>query len=176
VAPTRVHELAQELGLDSALVLAWLRGSGLAVGSDIAVVPLDAALRLRTAHAAGVFRAEPAPQPPAPAPPASSAEGSVRPRSGRSWSRVLAESRRRSTAWRDYWIEDEERREWIAAGLGPDDGRIAGRLRDRGFSPGDLLLRVDGVRASERLRGGEPVSLVIAGLRELKRAGKADAG
>jgi hypothetical protein len=173
VAPTRVHELAQELGVDRALVLAWLRGSGVTVDSDSSAVPLDAVLRLRTAHAAGVFRAEPA----APSPvPASSAEGSVRPRSGRSWSRVLAESRRRSTAWRDYWIEDEERREWIAAGLGPDDGRIAGRLRDRGFTPGDLLLRVDGVRAGERLRGGEPVSLVIAGLRELKRAGKADTG
>jgi hypothetical protein len=168
-----VHELAQELGVDSALVLAWLRGSGLDVASATSVVPLDAALRLRTANAAGVFRAEPTPPRPAPA---SSAEGSVRPRSGRSWSRVLAESRQRGTAWRDYWIEDEERREWIAAGLGPDDGRIAGRLKDRGFIPGDLLLRVDGVRAGERLRGGEPVSLVIARLRELKRAGKADAG
>jgi hypothetical protein len=167
-----VHELAQELGVDSALVLAWLRGSGLAVGSDTSVVPPDAALRLRTAHAAGAFRPEPAPPRPAAA---SSAEGSVRPRSG-SWARVLAESRRRSTAWRDYWIEDEERRDWIAAGLGPDDGRIAGRLRERGFTPGDLLLRVDGVRVGERLRGGEPVSLVIARLRELKRAGKADAG
>lgn len=102
--------------------------------------------------------------------------GSVRPRSGRSWSRVLAESRRRSTAWQDYWIEDRERREWMAAGLGPDDGRIAGRLRDRGFTPDDLLLRLDGVRVSERLRGGEPVSVVIARLRELKRTGKADAG
>ena len=100
----------------------------------------------------------------------------MRPRSTRSWSRVLAESRRRSTAWEEYWIGDEERREWMAAGLGPDDGRIAGRLRDRGFVPDDLLLRVDGVRASERLRGGEPVSLVIARLRELRRTGQSDAG
>jgi hypothetical protein len=95
------------------------------------------------------------------------ADASIHPRSARVWSRVLAESRRRSTAWEDYWI---------TAGLGPDDGRIAGRLRDRGFAPGDLLLWVDGLRASERLRGGEPVSLVIARLRELKRAGNADAG
>ena len=104
------------------------------------------------------------------------ADASIHPRSARVWSRVLAESRRRSTAWEDYWINDEERREWISPGLGPDDGRIAGRLRDRGFAPGDLLLWVDGLRASERLRGGEPVSLVIARLRELKRAGNADAG
>jgi hypothetical protein len=169
VSPIQVHELARELGLDSGRVLAWFREIGVRVGSASAVVPLDAELRLRTAHAAGTFRA------PSEAFPGSE-DGSVRPRSARSWSRVLAESRRRSTAWADYWIDDEERRHWIAAGLGPEDGRIAGRLRDRGFAPSDLLLRLDGVRASERLRGGEPVSLVIARLRELKRDGKADAG
>jgi hypothetical protein len=128
-------------------------------------------VRARTAHAAGTLHPQETPAPP-PVP----GGGSVRPRSTRSWSRVLAESRRRSTAWEEYWIGDEERREWMAAGLGPDDGRIAGRLRDRGFAPADLLLRVGGVRASERLRGGEPVSVVIARLRELKRDGKADAG
>ena len=80
------------------------------------------------------------------------------PRSARGWSRVLAESRCRSTAWEDYWINDEQRRQWISAGLGPDDGRIAGRLRDRGFAPGDLLLWVDGPRqrATARWRAGQP--------------------
>ena len=89
---------------------------------------------------------------------------------------MLAESRRVSTAWEDYWFTAQERRAWIAAGLGPDDGRIAGRLRDRGFVPDDLLLRVDGIRASERLRGGEPVSVVIARLRELRRTGSSGTG
>jgi hypothetical protein len=166
-----VHELAQELGVDSSLLLAWLRGIGVTVSSASSAVPVDAAAHARTAHAAGTLPAQQT-EPPTPPP----GDGSVRPRSTRSWSRVLAESRRRSTAWQEYWISDEERREWMAAGLGPDDGRIAGRLRDRGFVPDDLLLRVDGVRASERLRGGEPVSLVIARLRELRRTGKSDAG
>ena len=169
VPPPRVHELAQELGVDSRLLLAWLRAIGVTVGSASSSVPVDAAVRARTAHADGTLHA----QPPQTTPPG---DGCVSPRSTRSWSRVLAESRRRSTAWQEYWIPDEERREWMAAGLGPDDGRIAGRLRDRGFVPDDLLLRVDGVRASERLRGGEPVSLVIARLRELRRTGQSDAG
>jgi hypothetical protein len=169
VPPPRVHELAQELGVDSGLLLAWLRAIGVTVDSVSSSVPVDAAVRARTAHAASTLHA----QPPQTTPPG---DGSVSPRSTRSWSRVLAESRRRSTAWEEYWIPDEERREWMAAGLGPDDGRIAGRLRDRGFVPDDLLLRVDGVRASERLRGGEPVSLVIARLRELRRTGQSDAG
>ena len=173
VPPPRVHELAQELGLDSGLLLAWLRATGVTVSTASSSVPVDAAERARTAHAAGTMHPLPT-QPAQPAPPPG--DGSVRPRSTRSWSRVLAESRRRTTAWQEYWIGDEERREWMAAGLGPDDGRIAGRLRDRGFVPDDLLLRVDGVRASERLRGGEPVSLVIARLRELRRSGQSDAG
>jgi hypothetical protein len=172
VPPPRVHELAQELGVDSGLMLAWLRAIGVTVGSASSSVPVDAAVRARTAHADGTLHA----QPPQPSQTTPLGDGFVAPRSTRSWSRVLAESRRRSTAWEEYWIPDEERREWMAAGLGPDDGRIAGRLRDRGFVPDDLLLRVDGVRASERLRGGEPVSLVIARLRELRRTGQSDAG
>jgi hypothetical protein len=175
VPPPRVHELAQELGVDSGLLLAWLRAIGVTVDSASSSVPVDAAVRARTAHADGTLHAQP-PQPPQPSQTTSPGDGFVAPRSTRSWSRVLAESRRRSTAWEEYWIPDEERREWMAAGLGPDDGRIAGRLRDRGFVPDDLLLRVDGVRASERLRGGEPVSLVIARLRELRRTGQSDAG
>jgi hypothetical protein len=171
VPPPRVHELAQELGVDSGLLLAWLRGIGVSASSASSAVPVDAAGRARTAHAAGTLHPQQAPAPP-PLPDG----GSVRPRWTRSWSRVLAESRRRSTAWEEYWIGDEERREWMEAGLGPDDGRIAGRLRDRGFAPADLLQRVDGLRASERLRGGEPVSLVIARLRELRRTGQSDAG
>jgi hypothetical protein len=167
VPPPRVHELAQELGVDSGL-----RAIGVTVDSASSSVPVDAAVRARTAHADGTLHA----QPPQPSQTTSPGDGFVAPRSTRSWSRVLAESRRRSTAWEEYWIPDEERREWMAAGLGPDDGRIAGRLRDRGFVPDDLLLRVDGVRASERLRGGEPVSLVIARLRELRRTGQSDAG
>ena len=173
MAPSRVHDLARELGVDSALVLAWLQELGVAVRSSSAVVAPEVEVRLRTAHAAGAL---PPQRDQESARPSSPSSGSVHPRSARSWSRVLAESRRRSTAWEDYWFSAEERRAWVAAGLGPDDGRIAGRLRDRGFAPEDLLLRVDGVRASERLRGGEPVSLVIARLRELKRAGKSDAG
>ena len=175
VPAPRVHELAQELGVDSGQLLAWLREIGVTVGSASSSVPLDAVARARTAHAAGTLHPQPT-QPSHPTQPAPPGDGSVRPRSTRSWSRVLAESRRRTTAWEEYWIPDEERREWMAAGLGPDDGRIAGRLRDRGFVPDDLLLRVDGVRASERLRGGEPVSLVIARLRELRRTGQSDAG
>jgi hypothetical protein len=138
-----VHELAHELGLDSGRVLAWFREIGVQVGSASAVVPLDAELRLRTAHAAGTLRA------PSEASPALG-DGSIRPRSARSWSRVLAESRRRSTAWADYWIDDEERRDWIAAGLGPEDGRIAGRLRDRGFRPAAARGRRARQRAATR--------------------------
>ena len=59
-----------------------------------------------------------------------------------------SESRRKLTDWDRNFIDDEERREWIAAGLGPDDGRIAGQLKDRGITPDDLMVRVDGVRAS----------------------------
>jgi hypothetical protein len=169
VPPPRVHELAQALGVDSGVLLAWLRAIGVTVGSASSSVPVDAVTRARTAHADGTLH----PQPTQPPPPG---DGSVRPRSTRSWSRVLAESRRRTTAWEEYWIPDEERREWMAAGLGPHDGRIAGRLRDRGFVHDHLLLRVEGVRAGERLRGGEPVSLVIARLRELRRTGQSDAG
>jgi hypothetical protein len=168
-----VRDLAHELGVDSGLVLAWLREIGVTLTSASAAVPPDAALRLRAAFTSGALRSEG--ESPTSSSPAAG-EGSIRPRSGLGWSRVLAESRRRSTAWEDYWISDEERREWISAGLGPDDGRIAGRLRDRGFVPGDLLLRVDGLRASERLRGGEPVSVVIARLRALKPARRSDAG
>jgi hypothetical protein len=80
-----------------------------------------------------------------------------------------SESRRKLTDWDRNFIDDEERREWIAAGLGPDDGRIAGQLKDRGITPDDLMVRVDGVRASGRLSGGESVSSVVARLREWKR-------
>jgi hypothetical protein len=80
-----------------------------------------------------------------------------------------SESRRSLTAWEEHWIDGEERREWMNAGLGPDDGRIAGQLKDRGIKPDDLLLRVDGVRLNERLRGGESIGSIVARLNEYRR-------
>lgn len=80
-----------------------------------------------------------------------------------------SESRRPFTAWDEAWIDDEERREWIAVGLGPDDGRTAGQLKERGVTPDDLLLRIDGRRVNERLRGGESVGSIVARLKEFKR-------
>ncbi|MGA8247098.1 MAG: translation initiation factor IF-2 N-terminal domain-containing protein [Nocardioides sp.] len=80
-----------------------------------------------------------------------------------------SESRRTLTEWDRNWIEAEERREWINAGIGHDDGRIAGQLKERGITPDDLLLRIDGIRVNDRLRGGESIGSIVARLREYKR-------
>lgn len=80
-----------------------------------------------------------------------------------------SDSRRKRTAWDEHWIDPEERRAWIGAGLGPDDGRIAGQLKDRGVMPDDLQQKIDGVRVNERLRSGESVGSVVGRLREYKR-------
>jgi cobalamin biosynthesis protein CbiG len=69
--------------------------------------------------------------------------------------------------WTDRLMEPSEIRAWRAAGLGVFDDAIADECRKAKLSPQDLAIRVDGVTAASRMRGGEPVWSVIARMREL---------
>ncbi|WP_414673107.1 translation initiation factor IF-2 N-terminal domain-containing protein [Kribbella sp.] len=65
-------------------------------------------------------------------------------------------------SWSRNFIDTDEKRTWIAAGLGPDDGDQARRCAEAGLSTEDLLLRVEGRRVIDRIRGGESIPSVAA--------------
>jgi hypothetical protein len=70
--------------------------------------------------------------------------------------------------WLRALISDDEKAEWIAAGLGEHDARLAEQCQREGLTPEDLRLRVSGRFAGERIRGGESVVSVAAMVREHK--------
>lgn len=78
-------------------------------------------------------------------------------------------------AWALAMFDRAEKQAWRAAGLGAHDARIAERCRGEGLTPDDLAIRVDGVKAAARLRGGESVTSVRVRLAE-KRQRDAGAG
>ncbi|MFB2582147.1 translation initiation factor IF-2 N-terminal domain-containing protein [Herbiconiux sp. P15] len=69
--------------------------------------------------------------------------------------------------WLNLWIDAEQKRHWIGAGLGDEDSRIASALIQRGIVPAQLWWVIDGRSAAERLRGGEPVDRIVQKLMAL---------
>lgn len=68
--------------------------------------------------------------------------------------------------WSLRMIDPVERRAWLEAGLGQGDVRLAEHCLSYGLTPAHLAIRVDGIRAGARIRGGESVGSVVARLRE----------
>jgi len=69
--------------------------------------------------------------------------------------------------WLSLWIDAEQKRQWIGAGLGNEDSRIAAALIQRGVVPAQLWWIIDGRSAAERLRGGDPVDRIVQKLRAM---------
>jgi hypothetical protein len=63
-------------------------------------------------------------------------------------------------------IDPIERRAWLDAGLGESDVGLVEHCLSYGLTPAHLAIRVDGIRAGDRIRGGESVGSVVARLRE----------
>jgi len=174
---TRIYNLAAGLGVNSRQIIAWLRkdkhihgshSTASPVTDDIAELirrdfrrtkprrPLSAAPTEQLNDAATMFGVP---------------VESLRPaRDSRPHRRYQSsESRRPLDDWTKNLMSAEDKRQWINAGLGPDDARIAMQCEHAGITPDDLMLRLDGVRAAERLRGGESVASVRIRIQETKR-------
>jgi hypothetical protein len=132
-------------------------------------VAADAAALFGPAAAATVRRrtgtqnkpARPRPKTPRPAPPLPTG------RPVTAADRRAAEREQKSIQeWSTHMIDPVERRAWIDAGLGQDDVRLAEHCLSYGLTPAHLGIRVDGIRAGDRIRGGEAVGSVVARLRE----------
>ena len=72
------------------------------------------------------------------------------------------------SSWERNLFDKAHAAAWQAAGLAPADGDLALRLAEKGLTPDDLSLGLRGMRAAARLRGGEPVHLVIREMVEVK--------
>jgi hypothetical protein len=68
--------------------------------------------------------------------------------------------------WSMRMIDPIERRAWLDAGLGESDVGLVEHCLSYGLTPAHLAIRVDGIRAGDRIRGGESVGSVVARLRE----------
>lgn len=64
-------------------------------------------------------------------------------------------------------MEPREVQAWLDAGLGEYDDAIAEQCLVEGLAPKDLAVRVDGLTAGARMRGGETVASVVARMKEL---------
>jgi hypothetical protein len=179
---TCIYNLAAELGVNSRQIIAWLTKDKHIHGFRTAASPVPD-------HIAELIRRDfrrTKPRRPFSAPTEQMNDAatmfgvsveSLRPaRDSRPRRRYQSsESRRPLDDWTNNLISVEDKRQWINAGLGPNDARIAMQCLQAGISPDDLMLRVDGVRAAERLRGGESVASVRIRVQETKRR-QADAG
>jgi hypothetical protein len=187
VVRIRVHQLARELGVESATILAKLRAMGEFVHS--ASTPLDADLerRLRAQFRSGfsatpnsvsttddalraaaeIFGGEAVGQ-------MHSNRTDRRPAAARrSADTRAAQLRSHQADWASRWFDPAERDAWIKAGLRNDQAAVADACRREGLTPSDLDTRVQGITVAHRLRGGEAVGSVVARLRELDTAGPA---
>ena len=69
--------------------------------------------------------------------------------------------------WANRMITPDVRRAYIAAGLDRRSAAVVEQCIRNNLRPKDLSIRVDGVRAGARIRGGESVASVAARLRAL---------
>jgi translation initiation factor IF-2 len=192
----RVHELAREFGVDSKVVLAALKELGEFVKSASSTIEPSVARAVRE-HLAGRRPAGPQPghrthhptgqgrerppgdhlrptwrQPSRRRPGTLSPEAAAAARMfGVDPSEVHVQSRRATAVdtYLAHFIDPDDRRRWLAHGLGPDDGALAASCADVGIHPEQLALVLNGRTALARLRGGEPVGSVLARIRELDR-------
>lgn len=191
MAKVRVHDLAKEFGVESRVVLAWLRQLGYFVKSAASTVEAPVVKVLSGAYERGelgtprVVRRRPGANPFIPPrtvvdknlADAAAMFGvpvedlkpaqSSRPRTGGRY--ASANSRRPLDDWTRLLFSAEDKRVWMLAGLGGHDARLAQQCVSAGITPEDLQLRVDGVRAGARLRGGESVASVRLRIEEQKR-------
>lgn len=79
-----------------------------------------------------------------------------------------------ANSWDRAFVDPSEKREWMSAGLGPDDYEIARAWAAAGMTIEDLrmTLAVDGVTAADRLRGRGPGSVepVVKRIKDIKSA------
>ncbi|WP_280791048.1 translation initiation factor IF-2 N-terminal domain-containing protein [Blastococcus sp. CT_GayMR16] len=152
----RVHELAREFGVDSRTVLTHLREMGEFVKSASSTVEAVTARQLRErlaqrSSASGrrmtVSPSERAPEP--------------------FWPTHLPPPRRRPIdSYLRNWIDPEDKRRWISAGLGPHDGDLAAECTRTGITPEMLPTVVRGQSVLSRIRGGASLGSIAAVLRE----------
>jgi hypothetical protein len=76
--------------------------------------------------------------------------------------------KRELTDWDRKFIPPDEVMEWRDHGV--HEARIAVKAMKAGLSPSDMKIKLDGVRAGERLANGEPVAWVKSRLREQEAA------
>lgn len=194
VAKVRVHELAKELGVESKVVLEKLHEMGAFVKSASSTIEPSVQKRFNDRYGAqlrAAAQARAAGLTPRERPQLRSAvdDGPVdaraeaarlfgvpvhqlrpahdgRPRRPRS---SQQRSPRKLTSWEEHFFLPTEAAAWQRAGLGADDGRLAADLVAKGISPADLDVRVRGMRAGARLRGGEPPWVIVGEILEEKR-------
>lgn len=175
MATIRVHEISKELGVPSKQILQWLKTQGEFVKSASSTIEPAVVRRLMRGFQAGnALTGEPSltsvPDT------ARSDAAALLGIDGRLVKlRKQPRQHRRHAArpkpidkWAQNLIAPEDKAAWIAAGLGPDDARIAHQCLMAGLAPADLSLRLDGVRACLRLRGGESVVSVKIRVQEYK--------
>jgi len=181
MAKTKVHELAQEFGVESKWVLEQLREMGEFVKSASSTVSLPAEMRfrkehggkLKADHAAAALERPPRPfannNPFAPAPPPTSKRQRLRARRAQepTMPKLLTRAEwealkpKRWTSWDTAGVDPEGQAVWRRYGLGDDDAPLAFYLAEHGILPEDLHLMLRGRRAVARLRGGEEARSVL---------------
>ena len=85
-------------------------------------------------------------------------------------SRKVSEPSRASKTdveWASYFFDSAERADWVAAGIGEENARLASDLRQRGIDPWHLQQKIDGRTVAERLRGGDSFDRVVSKALEL---------
>ena len=193
MAKVRVHELAKEYGVESRVILAKLKEMGEFVKSASSTVEPRIVQRLEDQYGEDLRGTPYTPTMPAgwydekgagPNPfstpsqdsklaeaaavlevPAHQLKLAPQPRARRLRTWPAAKP---LTSWERNLFDKTDRAAWMAAGLGPGEGDLALRLTEKGLTPADLSLPVRGMRASARLRGGEPLHMVIREMVEAK--------
>lgn len=70
--------------------------------------------------------------------------------------------------WDELLMDRRDRKEWIDAGLGDHDARIADSCRSYGITPNDLSLVVEGRPVWDRLRSNESITIIADMIRVQK--------
>ena len=168
MAKVRVHELAKEFGVESKDILAKLKQLGVFVKSASSTVQPHVVKQLTDEYGDELrtMPYTPAIEPGACAVGAVGESSALRRRPPSS----VRRDRPRRTTWDDSPFDQAGERLWRRYGLGDFDAPLALFLLEHGVLPEDLQVRLDGVRAVVRLKGGlEPRTVVVRDILEARR-------